>query len=206
MAYNKAFSLFLFTLLLLLLPFHSHATSWNSHNKKSSPVKFLRHLQGCHKGYEVKGIHNLKAYLENFGYLSYNNHSKNHTRSYQWWCKAIFYFLSSEDLKMVLDFEKEEGFLDCIKNFIIFFEINQCQLWRWLMGNRNLEHPFCSQLFLPWFERESVFYFFHDSFIYLFIFKHTTAAYCFITFLCQILMLYHPNITFLLTNNHSLNL
>ncbi|XP_030973585.1 metalloendoproteinase 2-MMP-like [Quercus lobata] len=82
MAYNKAFSLFSFTLLLLLLllPLHSHATSRNIHDKKSSPFEFLKHLQGCHKGEQVKGIHNLKAYLENFGYLSYN-HSKNHTHT-----------------------------------------------------------------------------------------------------------------------------
>ncbi|KAK9991754.1 hypothetical protein SO802_026739 [Lithocarpus litseifolius] len=81
MAYNKAFSLFSFALLLLLLfPLHSHATSRNIHDKKSSPFEFLKHLQGCHKGEQVKGIHNLKAYLENFGYLSYN-HSKNHTHT-----------------------------------------------------------------------------------------------------------------------------
>lgn len=81
MAYNKAFSLFSFTLLLLLLlPLLSHATSQNIHDKKSSPFEFLKHLQGCHKGEQVKGIHNLKAYLENFGYLSYN-HSKNHTHT-----------------------------------------------------------------------------------------------------------------------------
>ncbi|XP_075654864.1 metalloendoproteinase 1-like [Castanea sativa] len=82
MAYNKAFSLFSFTLLLLLLllPLLSHATSQNIHDKKSSPFEFLKHLQGCHKGEQVKGIHNLKAYLENFGYLS-SNHSKNHTHT-----------------------------------------------------------------------------------------------------------------------------
>uniref|UniRef100_A0A2N9HK91 Peptidase metallopeptidase domain-containing protein n=1 Tax=Fagus sylvatica TaxID=28930 RepID=A0A2N9HK91_FAGSY len=78
----KAFSLFSFTLLLLLLllPLHSHATSRNSHDKKSSPFEFLKHLQGCHKGEKVKGIHNLKTYLHTFGYLSYN-HSKNHTHT-----------------------------------------------------------------------------------------------------------------------------
>ena len=78
MAY-KAISLFSFTLiLLLLLPLHSHATSQNSHEKKLSPFVFLKHLQGCHKGDMVKGIHNLKAYLENFDYLSYSQ-SKNQT-------------------------------------------------------------------------------------------------------------------------------
>ncbi|KAM3708303.1 hypothetical protein ACB098_02G088500 [Castanea mollissima] len=81
MAYNNTFSLFSFTLLLLLLlPLHSHATSRNIHDEKSSPFEFLKYLQGCHKGEQVKGIHNLKAYLENFGYLSYN-HSKNHTHT-----------------------------------------------------------------------------------------------------------------------------
>ena len=37
-----------------------------------------------------------------------------------------------------------------------------------LVGNRNSEHPFCRQLFLPWYGRESVLYFFLYSFIYLF--------------------------------------
>ncbi|KAK7846975.1 metalloendoproteinase 2-mmp [Quercus suber] len=77
MAY-KAFSLFSFT--LLLLPLHSYATSQNSHEKKLSLFEFLKHLQGCHKGDKVKGIHNLKAYLENFGYLSYSQ-SKNQTHT-----------------------------------------------------------------------------------------------------------------------------
>ena len=77
----KVFSLFSFTLLLLLLlPFHSHATSRDIHDKKLSPFEFLKHLQGCHKGEKVKGIHNLKAYLEKFGYLSYN-HSQNQTHT-----------------------------------------------------------------------------------------------------------------------------
>lgn len=81
MAY-KAFSLFSFNLLLLLLlPLYSHATSRNPYDKKLSYVEYLKLLQGSHKGDKVKGIHNLKAYLENFGYLSYN-HSKNQTHTY----------------------------------------------------------------------------------------------------------------------------
>ncbi|XP_057983531.1 metalloendoproteinase 3-MMP-like [Malania oleifera] len=32
---------------------------------------FLQHLQGCHKGQNVKGLHQLKRYLEHFGYLHY---------------------------------------------------------------------------------------------------------------------------------------
>ncbi|XP_059448386.1 metalloendoproteinase 2-MMP-like [Corylus avellana] len=82
MASFKAFSLFSLALLLLLLPLLSaHATnSPNSHDKKSSPFEFLKHLQGCHKGNKTKGIHHLKKYLEQFGYLSYS-HSKNHTHA-----------------------------------------------------------------------------------------------------------------------------
>ncbi|KAK7846969.1 metalloendoproteinase 1 [Quercus suber] len=83
MAYNKAFSLFSFTLLLLLLPLHSHATSRNIHDKKSSPFEFLKHLQGCHKGEQVKGIHNLKAYLKNFGKKKHHHrHGSLHTVSH----------------------------------------------------------------------------------------------------------------------------
>ena len=55
---SKAFSLFLFT--LLLLPLLSHGTSRNINNKKSSPFDFLKHLQGCHKGDNVSGIKVLK--------------------------------------------------------------------------------------------------------------------------------------------------
>ena len=71
---SKAFSLFLFT--LLLLPLLSHGTSRNTNNKKSSPFDFLKHLQGCHKGDNVSGIKVLKSYLEQFGYLNYNHSIK----------------------------------------------------------------------------------------------------------------------------------
>ncbi|KAL4643668.1 hypothetical protein ACB092_02G108700 [Castanea dentata] len=80
MAY-KVISLFSFNLLLLfLLPLYSHATSRNPHDKKLSSVEYLKRLQGSREGDKVKGIHNLKAYLEKFGYLSYN-HSKNQTHT-----------------------------------------------------------------------------------------------------------------------------
>jgi len=78
----KPFSLLSLTpfLVLVLLPLLSHATSPKSHDKKSSPFEFLKHLQGCHKGDKIKGIHDLKKYLEKFGYLSYS-HSKNNTHA-----------------------------------------------------------------------------------------------------------------------------
>jgi hypothetical protein len=48
----------------------------------SSPFEFLKGLQGCRKGNKTKGIHDdLKKYLEQFGYLSYNQYSKNHTHA-----------------------------------------------------------------------------------------------------------------------------
>jgi hypothetical protein len=83
MAALKAVSLFSLALLLLLLPLLSaHATnSRNSHHKKTSPFEFLKHLQGCQKGNKTNGIHDLKKYLEQFGYLSYNKYSKNHTHA-----------------------------------------------------------------------------------------------------------------------------
>ncbi|PWA66529.1 peptidase M10A, Metallopeptidase, catalytic domain protein [Artemisia annua] len=37
----------------------------------SSPYGFLKNLQGCRKGDEVEGIHNLKLYLSHYGYLNY---------------------------------------------------------------------------------------------------------------------------------------
>ncbi|XP_059670923.1 metalloendoproteinase 3-MMP-like [Cornus florida] len=68
----------IFLLFLLLIPLFSHAHSSHSKANNSSPFEFLKHLQGCHKGDNVKGLHKLKKYLENFGYLS-NLHSKNQT-------------------------------------------------------------------------------------------------------------------------------
>ncbi|KAK9991763.1 hypothetical protein SO802_026748 [Lithocarpus litseifolius] len=67
---SKAFSLFLFTVLLPLL---SHGTSRDTNNKKSSPFDFLKHLEGCHKGDNVSGIKFLKSYLEQFGYLNHSH-------------------------------------------------------------------------------------------------------------------------------------
>lgn len=64
-------------ILLLVLPTLSHAAVTSDANgKKPLPFEFIKNLQGCHKGDKVKGIHHLKKYLENFGYLSYS-HSNN---------------------------------------------------------------------------------------------------------------------------------
>ncbi|KAL5723776.1 hypothetical protein ACHQM5_007130 [Ranunculus cassubicifolius] len=37
------------------------------------PFEFLRHLQGCHKGETAPGVHQLKQYLQKFGYLHYSD-------------------------------------------------------------------------------------------------------------------------------------
>ncbi|CAB4294333.1 unnamed protein product [Prunus armeniaca] len=72
MALKTLCSLFTFTFLLNLLSLLSYAaSSLEPHNKNSSAFEFLDHLKGVHKGDHIPGIHDLKLYLENFGYLSY---------------------------------------------------------------------------------------------------------------------------------------
>ncbi|XP_047335724.1 metalloendoproteinase 3-MMP-like [Impatiens glandulifera] len=44
-----------------------------------SPFGFLKHLIGCHKGEKVKGIKQLKNYLEKFGYVHYDHSNKSQT-------------------------------------------------------------------------------------------------------------------------------
>ncbi|XP_050383142.1 metalloendoproteinase 2-MMP-like [Argentina anserina] len=68
------FTITLLLLLIILFPFLSNATANEAHGKISSPVAFLQHLTGCRKGDNVKGINDLKKYLQKFGYLNYNNH------------------------------------------------------------------------------------------------------------------------------------
>ncbi|KAG8637951.1 metalloendoproteinase 3-MMP [Manihot esculenta] len=71
---SKAFAIFSFTIIVFisLLP---RAALAKFDDKKSPPFDFLKNLQGCHKGDKLKGIHELKTYLEHFGYLHYENQS-----------------------------------------------------------------------------------------------------------------------------------
>ena len=65
-----------FTLLLLIsLLLGAALAHTHSKNEKLSAFGFLKHLEGCHKGDKIKGIHDLKKYLEKFGYLNYKNQS-----------------------------------------------------------------------------------------------------------------------------------
>ncbi|KAL5805500.1 hypothetical protein ACOSQ3_028403 [Xanthoceras sorbifolium] len=74
---SKYFSVFSLALLVLLSLLFAHSVS-GADTKKKSPVQFLKHLQGCHKGDKVQGILELKKYLQRFGYLDYKN-AKNGT-------------------------------------------------------------------------------------------------------------------------------
>ena len=79
-----ASNLFQFALCIVLfsivIPLASYANPSNPNAQKSSPFEFINHLQGCHKGEKVKGLHQLKTYLERFGYLNYQN-SQNQTHA-----------------------------------------------------------------------------------------------------------------------------
>ncbi|KAH6761486.1 hypothetical protein C2S52_018919 [Perilla frutescens var. hirtella] len=63
---------FIFLIFLLLAPI-GHAKRNTPSDKRSSPFNFVKKLKGCHKGNNTKGVHELKAYLEKFGYLEYLN-------------------------------------------------------------------------------------------------------------------------------------
>ncbi|PRQ53777.1 putative interstitial collagenase [Rosa chinensis] len=71
MAPKSYLSLFTVTLLLLLLALFSFLCNATAN---SSPFEVIEHLKGCHKGDKVKGINDLKKYLQKFGYLNYENH------------------------------------------------------------------------------------------------------------------------------------
>ncbi|KAF9603809.1 hypothetical protein IFM89_037943 [Coptis chinensis] len=58
--------------LLLVIMFMLPSLLFSKPNGKSFD---LQHLEGCHKGQNVKGVNQVKQYLERFGYLHYNDHS-----------------------------------------------------------------------------------------------------------------------------------
>lgn len=63
-----------FFLLIILFPLisSSHPNTAHSHQ-----LVFLNNLNGCKKGDKKEGIHQMKEYLQHFGYLNYDqNHSK----------------------------------------------------------------------------------------------------------------------------------
>ncbi|PIA62261.1 hypothetical protein AQUCO_00200327v1 [Aquilegia coerulea] len=62
-------------LLLLVLFMFMFSPSSVLSKPNEQGFEFLKHLEGCHKGKNLKGVHELKQYLEKFGYLHYKNHS-----------------------------------------------------------------------------------------------------------------------------------
>ncbi|KAL5569515.1 hypothetical protein UlMin_026090 [Ulmus minor] len=71
----KTIPTFLGTILLLLVLMLSLVTIQSKPTKRNA-FEFLQHLQGCHRGQNVTGLHDLKRYLEKFGdFHSSNPHS-----------------------------------------------------------------------------------------------------------------------------------
>ncbi|CAI9759230.1 unnamed protein product [Fraxinus pennsylvanica] len=62
--------LFLFA---LAIPVLSNRQMKGPNDEQASAFYFLKGLQGCHKGEKVEGLHQLKNYLEKFGYLNYSS-------------------------------------------------------------------------------------------------------------------------------------
>ncbi|XP_057812409.1 metalloendoproteinase 3-MMP-like [Salvia miltiorrhiza] len=63
---------FIFLIFILLAP-SGHAKRSTPSGQESSPFDFIKKLKDCHMGNNTKEIHELKAYLEKFGYLKYPN-------------------------------------------------------------------------------------------------------------------------------------
>ncbi|GMI78432.1 matrix metalloproteinase [Hibiscus trionum] len=61
---TKSLLFFSFTLLIFLM---FQVVFADSKHGNSSPFDFLRHLQGCHKGDNLRDVNKLKKYLEKFG-------------------------------------------------------------------------------------------------------------------------------------------
>ncbi|KAF7134579.1 hypothetical protein RHSIM_Rhsim08G0055900 [Rhododendron simsii] len=70
---TKVSQLFLCIFLITLaFPPPSHARPSKPKAENPTFFDFIKHLEGCHKGQTVKGLKQLKTYLEAFGYLNYS--------------------------------------------------------------------------------------------------------------------------------------
>lgn len=72
-------SLFLFPLFIESRTPPSNLPKKMHHHHHHQPFEFIKKLEGCHKGETIEGLHQLKQYLERFGYLShpYNTTTRN---------------------------------------------------------------------------------------------------------------------------------
>ncbi|CAK7336177.1 unnamed protein product [Dovyalis caffra] len=75
---SKTFYFITFTS-LHLLPYLFHSISAHPTVQEQSPFQFIKHVQGCKKGDNMKGIHSLKKHLHRFGYLEHK-HAINSTK------------------------------------------------------------------------------------------------------------------------------
>lgn len=75
---KQIFSVLSFVLFLFPLLIESRSTTLSHVPKEGrkhhqQPFEFIKKLEGCHKGETVKGLHQLKQYLEKFGYLPHHS-------------------------------------------------------------------------------------------------------------------------------------
>ncbi|KAF7136537.1 hypothetical protein RHSIM_Rhsim08G0060500 [Rhododendron simsii] len=56
----------------LALPFPSHASQSKPKAENSTSFNFIKHLEGGRKGQTIKGLQQLKTYLQEFGYMNYS--------------------------------------------------------------------------------------------------------------------------------------
>ncbi|KAJ6986735.1 metalloendoproteinase 5-MMP [Populus alba] len=63
----------IFVAILLLVAMQSRTIQ---SKPSGDPFGFIKHLEGCHKNESVKGLQELKRYLEKFGYLNYGHQGK----------------------------------------------------------------------------------------------------------------------------------
>ncbi|KAK9223560.1 hypothetical protein WN944_012005 [Citrus x changshan-huyou] len=71
----KTFSLhaFMSLFLLQLLLMHALASDASNNKRKPSALEFFEQFRGSQKGDKVKGIHQLRKYLQSLGYVNQNN-------------------------------------------------------------------------------------------------------------------------------------
>ncbi|KAI8541556.1 hypothetical protein RHMOL_Rhmol08G0071200 [Rhododendron molle] len=75
----KVFQHFLcICLFSLAIPLPSHASQSKPKAENTTSFDFIKHLEGGRKGQKVKGLQQLKTYLQEFGYINY---SPNKTRA-----------------------------------------------------------------------------------------------------------------------------
>ncbi|XXG83494.1 hypothetical protein AAC387_Pa10g1234 [Persea americana] len=71
----RAWALLPLILFLFPLSTESRSSPPDHQHHHHQPFEFIKKLEGCHKGETVKGLHQLKQYLEKFGYLPHHSNT-----------------------------------------------------------------------------------------------------------------------------------